>query len=84
MQNPPSQSQAAKPHGYRIDILIAAAGMVLTFILGIFVGIHPNWIPVGSGGRDFSQPTIQSQPDSRTSRDLPTSTPTTAASPAAN
>jgi hypothetical protein len=44
MENVP---QPMKSKG--VSVIVALFGMAITFLGGVYVGIHPNWIPIGSG-----------------------------------
>jgi hypothetical protein len=49
--------QNGKKEGARIRLFAALAGMVVTFLLGIFVGLHPRWIPIEtSSAPDYGSP----------------------------
>jgi len=43
-----------------VGILTALAGMLITFLAGVYVGLHPAWIPIRTGAtpQDFSSPMI--------------------------
>ena len=72
--NPPSEKQ-----GKRIGLFTAVIGMTLTFFLGVYVGFHPNWIPIkGTTIEDFAAPIKH---DSASDRDpgRAATAPTTAA-----
>ncbi len=61
----------------QIGIGGAIAGMVVTFLLGIYVGLHPAWLPIKTTTvEDFSHPLKRSSTEP-TMRDQPTTTPTT-------
>jgi hypothetical protein len=50
---------ATRPDGskHRVSIAGALAGMVVTFLLGVYVGVHPTWLPIKSSSvSDFSTP----------------------------
>jgi hypothetical protein len=72
--------QEKKP-GYRISLFSAIGGMVITFMLGMYVGVHPMWIPVKASssvddvpaGR---RPVLTTEPD----RGLPQTQPATTGS----
>jgi hypothetical protein len=36
------------PHAPRggVSLVGALGGMLITFLIGVYVGIHPNWIPI--------------------------------------
>jgi hypothetical protein len=47
----------------RIGVLPALIGMVITFLVGVYVGLHPNWVPIkGTTMEDFSKPIGRSAP----------------------
>jgi hypothetical protein len=47
---------SSKP-GLKISIWSAFGGMLVMFLIGIYVGIHPNWIPIRSSPfEDFTTP----------------------------
>jgi hypothetical protein len=57
METAPQQKQ----QGYKVGIFGALAGMVVTFLLGVYVGLHPMWIPmktssVGDNGAPVKPP----------------------------
>jgi hypothetical protein len=42
-----------------VSVFFALAGMVVTFLLGVFVGLHPAWIPIHTSSfPDVSQPVV--------------------------
>jgi hypothetical protein len=70
MESTPQQSK--QRHG--VSIFFALAGMLVTFLAGIFVGLHPAWIPIkvtSTGGLNPA-PEIQT-PENTLS--VPTSAP---------
>ncbi len=47
MENVPQQQKQKQSKG--VSPFAALAGMLVTFVAGIFLGLHPAWIPIGSG-----------------------------------
>ena len=65
-------AQPKKQSGLSISIWGALAGMVVTFLLGIYVGFHPNWIPVRGAGEDnFAAPAKIAMPATTEPADIP-------------
>jgi hypothetical protein len=66
MENEPQQRR-----GNSVTIIGALAGMAVTFVFGVYVGLHPTWIPIKTSSQgDYSAPV--------TLPDLPHTQPTTA------
>lgn len=43
--------------GNRVGLFVFISGMLVTFILGVFVGLHPTWLPFKTTSEvDFSSP----------------------------
>jgi hypothetical protein len=43
--------------GERIGLFTALAGMLVTFLVGVFVGLHPRWIPIETSSvPDYGSP----------------------------
>jgi len=73
-------AQEKKRRGLQMSLFSAVGGMVVTFMLGLFVGVHPEWIPVrlASFGNDSSAPTHTAGPAAtQGSRGMPQTQPTT-------
>jgi cell division protein FtsN len=71
---------ASSPNRPRRQIGIggALAGMVITFLLGVYVGVHPAWLPIKTTSvEDFSRPLKPSTTDAGSTDRHPTTTPQT-------
>jgi len=68
----------------RIGVVPALIGMVITFLAGVYVGLHPNWVPIkGTTMEDFSKPIGRSAPPgTQTDAGRPTTAPGPATRPA--
>jgi hypothetical protein len=75
-------SPQQKKQGIRVSIFSALSGMVVTFLLGLYVGLHPTWIPINSSstGEDGGPVRL---PTPRTERERPHPTTTTQTQPTA-
>src|SRR5438045_2487344 len=60
----------------RISLFAAASGMLVTFLLGIYVGVHPNWLPRFGASPDYSKPVDIPAGSSGAPRERPTTAPT--------
>jgi hypothetical protein len=59
METTPQQNKQS--HG--VGILTALVGMLVAFLAGIFVGLHPSWIPIKtSQSGDINQMPTQASP----------------------
>lgn len=72
------ESATQEQPGYRIGILGAIAGMVVTFLLGVYVGLHPAWIPIKTSSMpDNGQPVKLPEPKSSNEHSRPATMPQT-------
>jgi hypothetical protein len=65
MENAPQGKQKSG-----VSVFAALAGMLVTFLAGVFVGLHPTWIPIKTSSYpDVSQPVaLPSSPTSPTTQ----------------
>jgi hypothetical protein len=57
------ESASQGKQGSGISVFAALAGMLVTFLAGVFVGLHPTWIPIKTSSYpDVSQPVVLPPP----------------------
>ncbi|MDB5323029.1 MAG: hypothetical protein JWN40_4660 [Phycisphaerales bacterium] len=72
---------APQKPGYRISLFAAIGGMLITFLLGMYVGVHPMWIPVkASSTVDDVAPARRPMPATEPDRTAPLTQPATTGS----
>ena len=52
------ETQQPKPGGFKINGVAAILGMVVTFLVGAYVGLHPLWIPFDVSGLQDKGPAV--------------------------
>ena len=50
------ESTYKRPATKGVSVLGALAGMLITFIGGVYVGLHPSWIPIKGVGPLLATP----------------------------
>ena len=72
MNTEPTQHKS----GNRISLFAACSGMLVTFLIGIYVGAHPNWLPRFGASPDYSKPANLPAGASGSQTDRPTTAAT--------
>ena len=54
MQTAPQE----KKQGLHFSLFTSLAGMLITFLAGIYVGLHPTWIPIKLGASSDDNPNL--------------------------
>jgi len=73
METTPQQNR----QGRRSNIFSTLAWMVVAFLAGIYVGLHPTLIPIDLNSKEEINPPTSSEPISDQSREVPQTQPAT-------